>query len=225
MSSASQSPRKIVVGGPGIVTQLLMVASAVSVLATVGLFGWKYFLEQQIANKKQALATYGSSVSDLPLQEIKALSNKLTLVNQLVKEYPYVTNIFPIIEESIENRVTYSSFDLQVLEGKYTLTLEAEAPDYKTVARQMDVLRGEVYKKYLPEVSLEGLKPSNKGKVGFSIRSPVNLQGITPDQLVLTTTLLDQNLSLLVSSSTSSSTIDSSSSSNGFESLNTTPLP
>lgn len=203
LSATPAAFSRSVVGGPGFFTKVLGGIATVSVLATLGLFGWQYYLEKTITQKKQALAAYGNTVSDLPLQDIKALSSKLKMVNTLVKEYPYVTNVFPIIEESIENRVTYNSLDLQLFQGGYVLNIDAEAPDYKTIARQLDVLRSDVYKRYFPKLTLDTLSPGDKGRVGFSITTPVNIEGVTPDELILNTTLSEENLSTLLSGTTS----------------------
>ncbi len=180
----------LLLNGPDGFTRLLVGIAGLSVVLTAALFGWQYYLTKQIETKKQQLVAYGTHVSELPLQEIRTISTKLKLANTIAKQYPFVTNTFSILEDSIENQVTYIGFDLKTnQEGEYEMNISAIAPDYKTVARQMDILRTDTYKRYLKHLDLLELAPDAKGGVGFRIKTPIDLKGITPTDLVLSTTL------------------------------------
>jgi hypothetical protein len=168
---------------------ILMLIAGGAVLVTLLLAVWHVLLQSSIDAKKTKLSAYEERLSHIPLQDIKKVSSKLKLANTLAKEYPYVTNIFQILEDSVDTNVTYSNFDMHydLQKGGYLVSLSGTAPDYKTLAMQMDLLKSPVYATYISGLSLEGLHPNSKGGVDFGLKMGIGVKGIAPDMLVLTT--------------------------------------
>lgn len=199
-----------------VATKILIMVNVFAVVACGGLFEYQNYLKQQITQKKAQLISYTGNVAQLPLQDIQALSDKLATINPLVKNYPYVTDIFPILEASIENNVTYSSLNVAADSsaagsGGYVITLQATAPDYKSVSRQITDLRSDVYKNYIKDVSISNISLSESGQVSFYVKLTLAIRGVAPDMLVLTAAL-SNTVNLLFSTTTATSTMVTSSS-------------
>lgn len=166
---------------------VLMGVLAVMVIAAIGLFGYSSYLSTQIESKKAALASYESRLGTLPLEDMRKMSNRIKLINQLVKEHPSANVAFRIIEDSVENPVTYDRLDLHYSETtkSYQLQLGGVSPNYKTIAQQIDTLNRKPYTTYIQNIVVDGLHPDDTGKVGFTLRMKIAIEGLLPEGLNL----------------------------------------
>lgn len=158
--------------------------------ATVGvaiiLFVYQQYLTSQFNSKKSQLVADEAKLGALPLTDMRKLSNRMKAVNQLVKDHASVRVAFRIIEDSIENPVTYKNFDLHFSESTrlYQLNLGAVARDYHSIVQQIETLKDKDYTKYLPSVTLEGLHPDDTGLVAFNLKMPIVITGILPEEVL-----------------------------------------
>jgi hypothetical protein len=159
----------------------------VVVLTVVALsfFTYKIYLDRRLENKKAELEIYKNQAKQLELQSMKSLSTRLKFVNTLVKEYPYTSSLFSLIERTTENKITYTSLDLRrdPQTGTYTLGLSGQAADYKAIAAQIDVLKQTPYSAYFNSIKVESVKPDQKGYVEFTFKMKVNVAGLDMDTL------------------------------------------
>jgi len=153
------------------------------------LFGYKYYLQSVVAGQKATIDGYESRLSGIPLEEIHALSNRLKVINQLVKDHPSVNAAFKVLESGVENAVTFTNFNLSYDNGSktYSLSLAANAPDYRSVVQQMDTLKRKPYVNYFPNVKIEELRPDSSGKVVFNMKMGANIKGVLPEGILLDT--------------------------------------
>lgn len=169
--------------GKSIVDILAFVSASCAILAVIGLFGYKYYLSSQVDIKKDQLAQYESQLAALPLEDMRNLSNRLKVINQLIKEHPSVNVAFLIVEASVENMVTFSKFDLHYSDASksYQLSLGGVAPDYKSVAQQVDTYKRKPYSTYIPKVTVDNLQPDSQGQIAVSFSMPITIQGFIPE--------------------------------------------
>jgi len=166
---------------------LLFVIFGLVVLIAIGVSGYHYYLSTQIESKKATLASYESRLGSLPLEDMRKLSNRIKVINQLVKEHPSANVAFRIIEDSVENEIVYNRFDLRYSDsGKsYALQLGGVSPDYKGLAQQVDTLKRKPYSTYIQNVVVDGISPDDTGRIGFTLRMPISITGILPEELNL----------------------------------------
>jgi hypothetical protein len=173
--------------GKSVFQLVLMFAAGMAVLVGVGMFGYSYYLSSQIEGKKAKLASYEAQLGSLPLEDMRKLSNRIKLLNQLVKQHPSVNVALRIVEDSVENQVTYNKFDLGYNDPtkSYTLSLSGIAPDYKGVAQQIDTFSRKPYTTYIQKVSVEGLSPDQNGDISFSTKMAIMVIGLLPEDVNL----------------------------------------
>ncbi|MEZ0208849.1 MAG: hypothetical protein ACAH17_01575 [Candidatus Paceibacterota bacterium] len=173
--------------GKSIFQLVLMFLAGGSVLAAIGMFGYSYYLGSQVEGKKAKLASYETQLAGLPLEDMRKLSNRIKILNQLVKTHPSANVAFRIVEDSVENQVTYNKFDLNYSESAkgYTLVLSGVAPDYKGVAQQIDTFKRKPYTTYISGVTVEGLSPDKVGKISFNVKMPIAVLGLLPEDVNL----------------------------------------
>jgi hypothetical protein len=191
--------------GKSLFQLILMSAAGLSVLISIGMFGYLYYLSSQVDAKKAKLASYESQLGGLPLEDMRKLSNRIKILNQLVKAHPSVNVAFRIIEDSVENKVTYTKFDLGFNETtkSYLLSLAGTAPDYKGVAQQVDTFKRKPYTTYISNVTVEGLNPNSDGEIAFTAKMPIMVVGLLSEDLNLS-----EGAAQLVASSTLPTSID-----------------
>lgn len=173
--------------GKSLVQLVLMAVFGAAVLIAVGLFGYQYYLSSQIDAKKALLADYESRLATLPLEDMRKLSNRIKIINQLVKEHPSANVAFRIVEDSIENQVTYERFELRynTQTKGYALQLGGVAPNYKSIAQQVDTLKRKPYTTYIQDIVVEGLQPNETGNIGFTLKMPILIAGLLPEGINL----------------------------------------
>jgi hypothetical protein len=166
----------------------LFAALGISALWALGSAGYLYYLKTQIDSKKEELAGYESELGTLPLEDMRNMSNRLKIINQLVKQHPSANVAFKLIEDSVENSITYNKFDLRYspVNRAYEVALGGIAPDYKSVVQQIDTLQRDPYSNYISRVDLNGITLDEKGNINFGIRMGVGIIGLLPDQVNLT---------------------------------------
>ncbi|MEN9337966.1 MAG: hypothetical protein RIQ41_280 [Candidatus Parcubacteria bacterium] len=185
-STQDYASRKVA-QGKSIIELILIVIFGITALLALSLIGYKYFLSSQIESKKASLASFESQLATFPLEEMRKLSNRIKIVNQLVKEHPSANVAFRIVEDSIEHHVTYKRFDLRYGDSmkSYQLQLDGVAPDYKGVAQQVDTLKRKPYTTYIQNVLVDGLQPDTTGKITFGLRMGIGIMGLLSEDVNL----------------------------------------
>jgi hypothetical protein len=169
----------------------LFIVCGILVFLTIALFGYQRYLISRIASEKQVLDEEDKALGSLDLEGMRALSNRIKVVNQVLSEHVSVSTAFLILEKSIERPITYTKFTLaKNSAGKgYELQLNATAPSYKAVAQQLDTLRSDAYSKdYIPTVSYDGLAADPDGNITFSLKMPIKIEGKLPETVFTTIT-------------------------------------
>lgn len=163
---------------------ILIALFGFTALIAGGLFAYKFYLSSQIKVKQEKLDGYENSLKNLPIEEMRKMSNRLKIVNQLIKDHPSVNVAFLIVEASVEHMITFNKFDLNYSENlkSYQLSLTGVAPDYKSIAQQLDTYKTKPYSTYILKPSLESLSPDTSGRILFSVKMPISIKGLVPDK-------------------------------------------
>lgn len=174
-----------------IVQYMLYGINAIAILITALLFGWKYYINSQIDSKKAQLETYKNNLSTLPIAQMKEVSDRLKAAASLVKNYPYASGVFSLVEDSIENKVYLTDMDAVLSEdgSSYTVYLTGVADSYQGIIQQLNTLRSPKYSAYItnPQVDPGFSLNENTGDIKFSIKMTMRLGGVTKDTLILNT--------------------------------------
>lgn len=171
----------------GLVEMILIGVLGLVVSITVIFFGYHYYLVSKVESKKAEIASFETKLGALPLDDMRKLSNRLKVINQLVKEHPSVNAAFRILEDSVENPITYKRFDLHYSDAlrAYELQLSAIAPSYRAVAEQMDTFKRKPYNKYVPSISVGDIHLDENGAIVFTLKMPIAITGVLPEGLLL----------------------------------------
>lgn len=184
------------------------ISKAILVVAAIiaaGMLGYYFYIHSSVESKKAKILEYETKLGAFPLEEMRHFSNRLKFVNQLIKEHPSVNAAFRLLEESVEDSITYSSFEFGYDEGGKvpTVSIDGIAPDYKALAQQIDILKVKPYTSYISNVALQNLEPNDKGTILFRLAMAVDVKGVLPEELILASGVAADS-ALQVTSSTAS---------------------
>jgi hypothetical protein len=172
----------------GIFQILLYVIAGGMILVTLVLVGYQYFLNSQIQSKKDALALYETKLGGMPLEEMRKTSDRIKAINQILQEHASVSTAFRVLEDSIEHPLTYTRFGLSLNPTNKTYDLEVGviAPDYKSVAQQLDTFnKSDTYKEFISLVTYSGISlDALTGKVTTAFKMPIHIEGKVPETII-----------------------------------------
>lgn len=196
--------------GASLIDLILYVVAGVCVLALVVLVAYHQYLSAQVEAKKTTLLGHENKLGALPLVEIERLSNRLKVVSPLVKDRVFATTAFRLLEDSVEDSVTYTRFDMQFNETSkgYVIGLAAVAPNYVSVIQQLDTFKRKPYSSYIGSVMTEGVRPDDLGRVVLTMKMPLTIKGVLAESIVLRPAATAASVTPPVSTLNGSSTPD-----------------
>lgn len=161
----------------------------VMVLASISLYVYQGIVSLQVSGKQaDLLAAEASFPKNLPIEDMKKLSTRIALINRVVNERASVRAGLAIVEDTVNNPVTYTKFSMT--KGKkgdqYIFDLAGETNSYEALYQQLDVLKNKVFSSVLPKLEFSGIGPlDNKGIASFKVSGDMKIAGLDPDTDIL----------------------------------------
>jgi len=166
---------------------LLYVILGILVFTAVALFGYQRYLISSIDSQKKDLDEKDNTVGSINLEQMRSLSNRIKVVSQILNEHTSVNTAFIILEKSIENPITYKSFELtkNILTKNYDLKITGTAPSYKSIAQQIDTFDRDEFKDYISAIDYDNPSlDTASGRINFSLKMTVLILGKLPENVL-----------------------------------------
>lgn len=191
-----------------------------SILSSLAAYGYGVYLNSQITKKDGQVQIIEKSLQQYPLEDMLSVSNKVLLIQKLLRNHTFPSTILSALSSGIEKNVYYNSFNLTYSPGVgHKLVLSAVAPDYASVARQMDALKNKTaYGQLFKSVDMTALGKDSFGNKLFDIQIDV-AGSLREDQVnfdtnvnggVINTNSLNTALPQIIKASTTPSSTSSS---------------
>ena len=148
-----------------------------------GIYGYTYYLETQIEERKATLQSIKDSFQRQDFNEILALSEQLTIAQSLLDRHVAVTEVFGGLEDITVNGVQYRTFSYSGSpSGPIRLVLGGRAHNYSTVISQVAEFTAS---SIIENVSISGLSELQESdNVSFTMELTVS-----PDEIRLSDAL------------------------------------
>lgn len=148
---------------------------SVAILLSVGLFGYKWYLNNQINKMSADLETARQSLEPATINDLARLNVRLSSTKDLISTHVVLSPVFDFLEQNTLQSVRFSSFSFT---GGTAPALEMKglAHGYSSVALESDQFNNTMLDKKpaLTAVSFSDLNLDDKGNVVFSITANVN---------------------------------------------------
>lgn len=169
--------------GRGFFQTLLVIVTVIMFLSATAVFAWRISLNSSIDNKKQELEADQQKIASIQFADFKKVPTKFHIAKILVENHPFVSDIFKILEHSVQSGIVYNKFDTHtdVASGNYYVEISGTAPGYRTLIQQIDIFKIDpIYKKYFLSTEVGNFKPNSKGEIDFSLKIKSNINGVDP---------------------------------------------
>lgn len=164
---------------------LLIFASILCIISAITLFAYSKYLQSGIEQKKTDLAQAEATFKEYPFEDMKKVSNRITAMNQLLKEYVSIRSPLKLLEAVVEDNVYFNEFSL-TKEKKlgYVASFTVVTTNYKSLIQQLEALQLTQYTKVAPQPKYDGFKEENtKKSLTVRVTTPVIIQGVMPDDV------------------------------------------
>lgn len=165
---------------------ILYVILGAFIFSAIILFSYQRYLISNIDTQKKNLDEKDNIISSIDLEQMRDFSNRIKVVSQVLNEHTSVNTAFIILEKSIENQITYKSFELtkNIINKNYDLKITGISPSYRTLAQQIDVFNSSEFKKdYISNVDYDNPTLDSFGKINFTIKLAVLILGKLPENV------------------------------------------
>lgn len=154
--------------------------SLISVLAVIVFFGsvaaYVFFtfygntFDKKINGLTTQIQELQKSFDQPEIKEARIFNSRAKLVYDLLGQHIVVTPLFAFLSENTTESIFYTKIDFERSDEKYPLfvKLSGEAPNYASLAYQVDVLRQK--SKELVYFEVEDITLTGKGSVGFNFK-------------------------------------------------------
>lgn len=199
----------------GILELVLYGVFSIAVVVALLLAGYQYYLNSQVDSKRDALALYETKLGGLPLEDMRNVSDRIKVINQILQRHASVSTAFRVLEDSIEHPITYTRFSLNFnpTTKSYDLQVSAVAPNYRSIVQQLDTFnKSDTYKEFIPSVAYDGVNLDvMTGKVSVNFKMPIRIEGKLPETLTFKNSTAEKPLPPVQATTTAATTTATSS--------------
>ena len=146
-----------------------LVAVLVFVIATGGLYAWKYNLNNKVKNLNSELQRITGQRDAFLESRLQNLNTVLEVFKNVLDDHNYWSLLFKMLEEKTLNTVTFKSFDGN--DSASTAIMEGTAPSYGALAQQVKIFENT---NGVVSANASGIALSETGKVNFTIKITFN---------------------------------------------------
>jgi len=147
----------------------------ISILGSVGLFGYKIYLQKQRDNLSSSLSVIRDSFEKETIDELNLFYDRTRLSKDILSKHVALSSIFGLLGDLTIPQVQYTNFSEQISEKEdiLTITLSGIAFDYRSIALQADVFN-EGKGTSLRNVLFSNLTKDKNNNVSFDLKFDVD---------------------------------------------------
>lgn len=142
-----------------------------SVLAAIGVFGYKFYLEYSVKNMALELEAAKASIEEETVKEIMRLNNRILATEDLIDSHSVLSPLFSYLEASTLKNVRFTEFVYSANDGPMVLSMKGEARGYAALAQQAEIFKKN---KDFKNPVFSDLTLDDEGNVVFTFTTEIN---------------------------------------------------
>jgi hypothetical protein len=144
-----------------------------SILASVGVFGFTYYLKSQIESSNTALSEARAAFDSSENKNILLVSDQLKSIRVLLTNHKVVSPLFQILEKETLPTVKLTSFvfNRDAISGGVFVNIKMEAQNYASLAQQSKLF---IESKAFKSIDFSGATLTDVGTVETTIKAMIN---------------------------------------------------
>lgn len=165
-SSSVKTPRSLLM----IILTFLLV---VSVLASIGMYFYKNYLEKQRQTYSESLSVARNSFENETIEELALFNKRTELAKEILNNHLVLSPVFVLLGEITIPSIQYTSFSHQNDEGNFEVEIQGLAKDYRSIAIQANMFNSKEGHPF-DNVLFYNLTKDKNGNIAFSLKFNVN---------------------------------------------------
>jgi hypothetical protein len=159
------------VSGRSILGTLAILIFTLAILASLGVFGYEWYLKADIRKMGDSLVGARTSLEPEVIEKISSLDERIVSTKRLLNSHIVLSPLFEFLENSTVRAVRFTSFDYNSIDGRLSLSIKGEARGYSALALQSEILNASPY---LKDIVFADLSLNNQGMVNFAFKASVD---------------------------------------------------
>jgi len=150
----------------------------ITILAFLGVFGYKKYLENQIGAFSQSLDDIKSEIEPNFITDVANFADRIEVGERILLNHIVVSSIFKLLEESTLNKVSFSNFSFSVEGqtqggdgGSNKILMSGVAGSFLGLAKQMDIFKNV---SFIKNAEFSSFNLLSDGGVNFSVQLAID---------------------------------------------------
>ena len=154
-------------GKTGILGMLVIILFVASIVLSVGLYVYKYILQNDITALQSELAEAEGNIDKETINEMAKFSGKLDVVRTIITKHRVVSNFLDILAKNTVSSVYFTDFHYgELMPNELSINMEGRAVNYASLALQSDIFSKNESFKF---VDFSNLDLVEGGSVSFKV--------------------------------------------------------
>lgn len=163
------TPIKSIRRGPlGIFPVLATTILVVTILASIGLFFYRTYLEKQKENLSASLASIKDSFKAEVIMDLELFDDRVNASKDILSSHLVLSPLFNLLGELTIPSIQYTKFEHETNEKGFIVKISGLSSDYKSIALQADVFNGDKGR-YFKNVIFSNLVKNKNNEVTFDL--------------------------------------------------------
>jgi len=145
----------------------------VSILASIGLFLYKTYLNKQIISLSASLAQARGGFEKDTIDELALFDKRITSAQNILNNHIVLSPLFSLLNKITIPSVQYTSFNEQVDDTGFLVQIKGVAKDYRSIILQSNIFSGPEGSSF-KNVLFYDLFKDKSNNINFSLKFNVN---------------------------------------------------
>jgi hypothetical protein len=153
----------------------------VSVVLTIAVFAYNFYLGYSIKKMGAELEAARAELDQDSITEITRLNSRIVSTQGLISKHVVMSPLFKFLENSTLKNVRFSDFDFSTDKNALILTMKGEARGYSAVALQADIFNKS---KFIKDPIFSDLRLDDAGNVTFIVKMSIDPSLVSYKKLI-----------------------------------------
>lgn len=166
----SQKNGITIVRSTNIFSTLATLIFVITLLASGGLFGYKYYLIKQITEADTALNEARAAFNTGKIQELLDASTRINTVKSLLENHFVVSELLVLLEQLTVKNIHFEDFAYHNNNSTISVNLTGESVSYNALTQQSDIFKGS---DFFQNQNFYDLSLTDKGSIKFKFTANI----------------------------------------------------
>lgn len=142
----------------------------ITILASAGLFGYKYYLINEIVKADKSLNEARSAFEPDTIRQLLEASTRFRTIKNLLEEHFVVSELLLVLKDLTIKNISFSELSYKYVNGVISVTIQGQSRSFNALAQQSDIFNDS---EFLENQIFSDFTLNETGNVGFKYNANV----------------------------------------------------